>query len=565
MSRHAPHAVALLMLLCCASGCLAAVTHHCEFDRIMSARASQPIAVVKELPQPQRNAQKGYIVTDNNWNSIRIVMSMKDLEDATKHCVDEGTSRPTFQGHNADCQSYDVVTLRTMTELTKTVIPAAIKLHADRLQVQRVAHAMKMPKFTQSVCRFFTVPEEHHSEGVPYADMVLYVAAGPGLTFGAPCATLGVNGRPIAGAMNFRLSDMHHPQVAARLAAHQIAHALGFSYGQMDALSMVSSGISVRGKTHNVAMVTSNHTKTMAQKHYDCVTAKGMELEDESYGAYKSHSHWERRNAKDELMAPIVGAGYYTALTMSVFEDMGFFRANWGMEEPMSWGSGAGCYFLTHKCVEGGATKYPNMFCTETTNANAWSCTSDRTSMGWCGTTKEVAALPGHYQYFEDKKTGGLSLALTDHCPVVTLLPFGGCSDGDSHQAIGGRISQSSWCLDVEGLQVYSDGALSESQKTSVGGVCAEVLCIDSKVRVRYLGDEDWHECPEGESLTPSTTSPGVFASGKIKCPMYAEVCTIAPSGRSLVNPNAALQSRSLKSTDKTVASAGSMSAKDVR
>ncbi|KEG06093.1 hypothetical protein DQ04_15981000 [Trypanosoma grayi] len=53
----------------------------------------------------------------------------------------------------------------------------------------------------------------------------------------------------------------------------------------------------------------------MAQKHYDCVTAKGMELEDESYGAYKSHSHWERRQAygitQYQDQPRLAGAQYY--------------------------------------------------------------------------------------------------------------------------------------------------------------------------------------------------------------------------------------------------------------
>ncbi|RNF06497.1 putative surface protease GP63 [Trypanosoma cruzi] len=62
-----------------------------------------------------------------------------------------------------------------------------------------------------------------------------------------------------------------------------------------------------------------------------------MELEDEGGTREKEVPHWKGRHARDELMPPAVGAGYYTALTMAAFEDMGYYRVNWRMAEPMSW------------------------------------------------------------------------------------------------------------------------------------------------------------------------------------------------------------------------------------
>ncbi|RNE94834.1 surface protease GP63 [Trypanosoma rangeli] len=66
----------------------------------------------------------------------------------------------------------------------------------------------------------------------------------------------------------------------------------------------------------------------------------------------------------------------------------------------------------------------------------------------------------------------------------------------------------------------------------AVAAVCAEVACARGSFRVRYIGDSDWYDCPEGSSLSGVGTSVN-FASGKIRCPKYDEVCTITPAGRS--------------------------------
>ncbi|EKF28336.1 surface protease GP63, putative, partial [Trypanosoma cruzi marinkellei] len=168
--------------------------------------------------------------------------------------------------------------------------------------------------------------------------------------------------------MNFDPKYMTDTAWSVRVAAHEIAHALGFSQEKPDENRIEISGKLVRESERR--MVAGDQVKAKAQAHFDCKTLESMELEDEDSASARDIPHWKERHARDELMAPTVGAGYYTALTMAVFADMGYYRVNWSMAEPMSWGNRSGCEFLQKKCNETNDfdTKYPHMFCDDNDN-----------------------------------------------------------------------------------------------------------------------------------------------------------------------------------------------------
>ncbi|EKF28800.1 surface protease GP63, putative, partial [Trypanosoma cruzi marinkellei] len=248
----------------------------------------------------------------------------------------------------------------------------------------------------------------------------------------------------------------------------------------------------------------------------------GMELEDEGGAPAREVPHWKERHARDELMAPTVGAGYYTALTMAVFADMGYYRVNWSMAEPMSWGNRSGCEFLQKKCNETNdfSTKYPQVFCDANDNETL-RCTSDRRHVGTC--TASIVEEKGSL----DK----------DVCPVVSSyfyeassgMKYNTCSE-KTVTLPGSLTGDNSWCLDAELL------ATEDNRKPkSVKGVCAQVLCEDGTVKVKYRGG-DFQLCPEGTQL--SVKLDGFEGGGKIRCPRYGEVCTIAANGSSLVIPS---------------------------
>ncbi|EKF30690.1 surface protease GP63, putative,metallopeptidase, putative [Trypanosoma cruzi marinkellei] len=183
----------------------------------------------------------------------------------------------------------------------------------------------------------------------------------------------------------------------------------------------------------------------------------------------------------------------------------------------MSWGNNSGCALLTEKCLTNGVTKYPEMFCTVKRSLRL--CTSDRLALGRCAMKLYDAPLPPQFQYFSNPKLGGASRFLMDFCPYIEKYANTGCSNGNATVMRGSRLGPTSKCLKGDGLSV---------PKGPIGDVCAEVSCEKGEVSVRYLGDDTWHKCPEGGSITPN----GVFIQGRILCPKYDDVCTVIDARR---------------------------------
>lgn len=513
--RHALHVV-LVLLLCCISGCLAVPEHRCIFDRIKEKARPREKAIVLNLPDrsQRRDGDQSLSLAVPEWEPIRIRFFTEDMKNPSKYCSAEGETRPDFTGGTTKCRAEDVFTEAKRSNIVNNVLPRAIRMHADRLLVQALNSPIIVPSFLgDDVCGSFKVPKSHHTEGVRDVDMVLYAAAGPmessTLAWAASCAFL-ESGRPIVGVINFGPGSVTDSEYSVRVSTHEIAHALGFDIWTFNKNKLVKQISGLRGKG-NVYVATSPKTLEAARAHYNCPTVPGMELEDEG-GAGTASSHWKRRNAKDELMAGIAGAGYYTAFTMSIFDDMPFYRARWGMEEPMSWGNDSGCVLLTEKCLTDGVSAYPEMFCESRTDTNK--CTSDRLSLGNCVIFRYDHSLLPQYQYFSDPTIGGHQNSLMDYCPYIEKYTNTECSHGESSVMPGSRIGPKSKCLKGSGLSIST---------RAVGDVCAEISCEKEEVSVRYLGDDTWYPCPEGSSIEPS----GVFNSGIILCPTYAEVCSV--------------------------------------
>ncbi|RNF01226.1 surface protease GP63, partial [Trypanosoma conorhini] len=443
-----------------------------------------------------------------------------------RYCAADGVQCMNYLGETITCKADHVLTEQKKELYTTKIIPGAVKLHAERLLVQPVAEKIELPRNLDVACQHFTIPIEHkRSGGVAGADMVLYAAAGPIghdiPAWAATCATL-EDFRPSVGAMNFNPAYMTESAWSVRVAAHGLAHALGFSHEAMGPKSLVKSEPNVRGENRKI--VTGDTVKAKAVAHFNCESLKGMELEKDTVGVQAKLPHWEGRNARDELMAPTVGAGYYTALTLAVFEDLGYYRANWGMAEPMRWGNNSGCGFLQTKCndTERLATTYPHMFCDDTDKATL-RCSSDRRHVGTC--TTGIVDQSGNLHF-------------KDVCPVVSTYFYdsnsgrrsNACADAAAATLPGSLTGTNSWCLDAEELQVKTNAG-----GTKIEGVCAQVLCEGGAVKVKYLGAKEPVLCPEGKEVT--VVANDHLQEGKLKCPKYEEVCTIAANGSSLVIP----------------------------
>ncbi|EKF36323.1 surface protease GP63, putative [Trypanosoma cruzi marinkellei] len=499
----------LLLLLLCVRLCSGRVEHRCTFDKRM--RDAAPMPMVRELPRKGQGAFQAYTASEPEWGPLRIGFFTEDLKNKSRYCTAEGDMRPDYEGNTVRCEEKHILTEEKKAFLINKLLPDSIKLHSDRLLVQPT-ELFVLPPYFVGACTLFSIPVAHFTEGIIGVDFTLYVAAGPtqdvNVAWGVPCA-VGSGGRPAVGALNFGPQHISPRQDLSRAVAHEIAHAIGFSVQLFAESKMVTRLSTFRGKP-NVLVVSSEKTLEVTRKHFNCDRAPGMELEDEG-GAGTAHSHWERRNAKDEIMAGVSGIGYYSAMTMAAFEDLGYYRANWGMEEVMGWGRNAGCDFLEEKCVNNGTTKYPDMFCID--GSFLFQCTSDRLALGVCGLFAFGQDLHPVYRYFKYPFMGGSPNELTDYCPVIMPSAEGTCTNTLNNYT-GCRVGPTSRCVEGDLLRLNS---------VNVGAICVEVSCENKGIAsIRYVGDDNWYPCPEGHRLKPGPP----FTRGHIICPRYTDLCT---------------------------------------
>ncbi|ORC87128.1 surface protease GP63 [Trypanosoma theileri] len=531
----------LLLFLCCASVCVA-----------QNDGGVQSTGVVRELPRKGQSGVQAYTVATQNenegWELIRIKAltenltehlnlcgKVKEIKQEEKEKREEVNGADYGQAENTKVSladdkkcDYKRASEEERDNLVNNVIPAAIKLHRDRLLVRPVSGKLKVPEFKDdSNCNFFTVPEKHRTVGFD-ADFALYVIAVQKMRFGYTCAVENSTGRPIVGAVSYapESNDNRGTRFNVRRVAHEMAHALGFEYELMKGRRMLSE---VDPIEETRALLNSTKTVGKAREHYGCPSLTVMELEAHNGEEECQGVHWAMRVAKGELMTVPreFGAGYYTALTMALFEDLQFYKANWGMEEQMSWGNQSGCTFLKEECAKKHNEVINGLFDGQSVSR----CTSDRTAYGKFLLNESLFK---EYQSTCNVKEDYIAREMpqnSSYCADTTT---------DTSAPPGSIMGPDSWCLDAE-LTVKD----AESTFSNVKGVCAQVSCDYEKrtVKVEYKGKGDkniLNECPENKMIDVELSE---SASGKIKCPKYDEVCTVASNGSSLVpfvNPHPA-------------------------
>ncbi|RNC52822.1 surface protease GP63 [Trypanosoma cruzi] len=243
-------------------------------------RRSGPLstAVVREVPRKGQGAMQAYTVAtqddDSGWEPIRMAVSTEHLERGTnkrKYCEEGEDECYNALGHRVSCKAEHFLTEEKKQSHTGKILPGAVKRHAERLLVKPTGGTITVPRAMNGPCSQFTVPTRHKSDGVPNADFIIYAAARPSGTdsravWAATCNTL-TDSRPSIGAMNFDPKCMTDTAWGVRVAAHEIAHALGFSQESMREKSLVKKRErSVRG-THR-RMVAGNHVQEKAKAHF---------------------------------------------------------------------------------------------------------------------------------------------------------------------------------------------------------------------------------------------------------------------------------------------------------
>ncbi|CCW72232.1 unnamed protein product [Phytomonas sp. Hart1] len=504
---------------------LIAAGHRCIFDELQRLQLATGTSAVPDVgdrgaPQGQGAEQHGSITATDPWEPIRISVFTRDLDDSSRYCTQPGEMRPDFSGSMIKCNPDNILTDEKKQLIRKQIIPSAVQMHREHLLVRPIIGNIRVDHFKGGLCPYFTVPQSHHTTGVPDTDFVLYVAAGPtelGVNAWAVYCQFDRSGRLQVGVVNLGPRYALDVFLSTRILTHEILHTLGFHINMFQFRGMTID-VSVRGKNKS-SVLKSPKVVEVAREHYGCSTMQYVELEDMG-GTGAVGSHWKMRNAKDELMSPINGTSFYTTFTIAAMEDTGYYKGNYSNAESMSWGKNAGCLLFDKKCVIDGVSQVPEMFCVvNTTNKSELKCASDRMGIGCCLITKHTS-MPPYFQYFPDPTIGGTEVWM-DYCPYILSIFITTCLNGNATILPGSVFSKSARCFSAvpnTTLQIKSD--------KNMFSICADVLCDEgtSKYQVRVKGGTDFVDCPPGSTLVLSKYSTE-FKSGAIECAPYEEVC----------------------------------------
>ncbi|GET86506.1 GP63, leishmanolysin [Leishmania tarentolae] len=524
-----------------------AVQHRCIHDS-MQARVVQSVAEQRSHPSSVSLLGLPYVTLDaadpafttnattdkqrsvvqtKQWGTLRVAVSTEELTDPACHCAQVGQNVSTHNGRFATCTAEDILTDEKRDILVKHLLPQALQLHTERLKVRQVQGTWKVTGMVGNICGSFKVPQAHIAKGLSNTDFVLYVASVPSEPDVLACATtcqVFSDGRPAVGVINIPAASIapRYSQWILRATAHEMAHALGFTIFFFQQAAMLKSLPNVRDKPGSVPVITSSTVVAKAREQYGCETLEHLELEDHG-GSGSAGSHIKMRNAKDELMAPAAGGGYYTALTMAIFQDLGFYQADFSKAEEMPWGKDAGCAFLSEKCMEKNITKWPSMFCNST--EQRYVCPTNRLALGSCVITHNKTAVPPYFQYFTEKHLSGSS-ALMDYCPVVVVYRSGSCAQSAAAASFSfnafNLFSDAARCIDGSFKPKRSNWTI-----PSYGAMCANVRCkaATRTYSVRVRGSTRYVQCTPGRKVDLSSVSDAFEKGGYITCPPYVEVC----------------------------------------
>lgn len=86
--------------------------------------------------------------------------------------------------------------------------------------------------------------------------------------------------------------------------------------------------------------------------HFNCSKLEGAELEDQG-GEGTALTHWEKRILENEAMTGThTQSPIFSRITLALMEDSGWYKPNYSMAQPLSWGRNLGCSFVMKSCKD---------------------------------------------------------------------------------------------------------------------------------------------------------------------------------------------------------------------
>jgi leishmanolysin len=412
-------------------------------------------------PEVRRRLQNNNATADSLFKPIRIKFETKALDD-----IRDSSNAAKIDWYKTQ------------------ILPATARFWASALSVVPVNGNLRissgeLDSFAYCGDPSFTlVPNEHKSDGISDADLVLYVSGSADARF-CPERTLAVAvpcnfdqcDRPTAGAVNVCLDNisLNADGTASKevvqdyidVTIHEVGHVLGHSSnsyrffwdpdtgsprtarpfsertvtcvnGEERSLVLpdentMEFGVDSSGRRY--ASIVTPKVRTIARNQFRCPELSGAQLENQPTRAEScTGDHWDERLFYPEALSGVIAptANILSSLTLALMEDSGWYKANYTSSRMSPWGLGVGCDFIEKPCLQTnseGETVVPDyargFFCNE---GAAKGCSSEHTHKMACTVLDYAYYVPqdlpeDEYQYFQDQPTKG-GPKQTDFCPV---------------------------------------------------------------------------------------------------------------------------------------------------
>mmetsp|Transcript_22407 Transcript_22407/g.50613 ORF Transcript_22407/g.50613 Transcript_22407/m.50613 type:complete len:646 (-) Transcript_22407:338-2275(-) len=319
------------------------------------------------------------------------------------------------------------------------------------------------------------------------------------------------------------------------------------------------------GVLHTERRVLTPKVLQMARGHYNCpqtanqlsannpfscnqdpfeTCMDGVPIEN-SGGEGTEASHWEKRVMNGELMIGAVQSTQITAIssmTLALFEDSGwyvadyqvlgprcFYQSEWCSSpkagsvprEPLLWGQGRGCGFVSGRCNQN-AWKAPGYFCEDAEEESSEGCTLGRRALGFCTLARGEMNVPAEFRYFADPKLGGKELE--DYCPIWQAYNDWDCRFAPGDPARAAVIASSTANKGeqrCEECRCFRSSLFNSSSRymTEEYYGCYEHRCVSSTQLQLRIADL-WHDCNSHNNRIHIDGW-----TGFVPCPNATEMC----------------------------------------